>query len=109
MHGSHLRRFMIFGAYHLVILSHGVCDFVSVILVDFLAVISDFGCFRNFQSHVNDPWPCSTFGDEPHLTKTALRAIRRRINRDSNSLFWYNSKVWQTDICSVGSTEQSNL
>jgi len=55
MHASHLRRFMIFGASHLVILSHGVCDFVSVILVDFLAVISDFGCFRNFQSHVNDP------------------------------------------------------
>jgi len=36
MHGSHLRRFVIFVASHLVILSHSVCDFVSVILVDFL-------------------------------------------------------------------------
>jgi len=36
MHGSHLRRFVIFDASHLVILSHSVCDFVSVILVDFL-------------------------------------------------------------------------
>jgi len=35
MPGSHLRRFVIFVASYLVILSHSICDFGSVISVDF--------------------------------------------------------------------------
>jgi len=43
--GSHLRRFVIFVASYLVILSHSVSDLGSVISVDFFSVISDFGRF----------------------------------------------------------------
>ena len=50
MPGSHLRRFVIFVASSLVILSHSVCDFGSVISVYFFHVISDFG--RHRSTHV---------------------------------------------------------
>ena len=50
MPGSHLGRFVIFVASYLVISSHSVCDFGSVISVDFFVVISDFG--RLFSSQV---------------------------------------------------------